>query len=191
MRRQLIALALAAACLPGAADEGFGLPALLRLLAAVPRAEARFTEVRRLQVLSTPLELRGTLRYVRPDRLERQVQSPYEETIRIEGGRVSVDNPARGARRSYALDALPAAYVLVESLRATLAGDGAALERHYRLKLLGTREAWLLTLTPRDPGVADMLAEVRLHGTAERVTRIEYDEGPGDRTVITLREARP
>lgn len=191
MRRRLIALVLAAACLPGAADEGFGLPALMRLLAAVPRAEARFTEVRRLQVLSTPLEVRGTLRYVRPDLLERQVQSPYEETIRIEGGRVSVDNPARGVRRSYALAALPAAYVLVESLRATLAGDGAALERHYQLRLQGTREAWLLILTPRDPGVADMLAEVRLHGSAERITRIEYDEGPGDRTEITLREATP
>jgi hypothetical protein len=191
MRRSLVALVLAATCLPGAADEAFGLPALMRLLAAVPRAEARFTEVRRMQVLSAPLELRGTLRYVRPDLLERQVQSPYEETVRIEGGRVSVDNPARGARRSYALAALPAAYALVESLRATLAGDGAALERHYQLKLLGTRDTWLLTLTPRDPAVADLLAQVRLHGAAERITRIEYDEGPGDHAVITLREAQP
>lgn len=191
MRRALLALALAACCAPGAADEAFGLPALMRALASVPRAEARFTEVRRMQVLSAPLELRGTLRYVRPDSLERQVQTPYEETIRIEGGRVSVDNPARGVRRSYALAALPAAYAMVESLRATLAGDATALERHYWLKLAGTRESWLLTLTPRDAGLADMLAEVRLHGAEARITRIEYDEAPGDRTVITIRESRP
>lgn len=191
MRRLFLALAAAACSLPCAGDETFGLPALMRALAAVPAAEARFTEVRRLQVLTAPLELRGTLRYVRPDRLERRVQAPYVETILIEGGRVSVDSPSRGVRRSYALASLPAAYALVESLRATLAGDFAALERHYQLKLAGTREDWLLGLTPRDPGVAAMLAEVRLHGAGSRITRIEYDEALGDRTVITLREATP
>jgi Outer membrane lipoprotein carrier protein LolA-like len=191
MRGIACALALAAFGLPAAGEETFGLPALMQALAAVPAAEARFTEVRRMQVLSAPLELQGTLRYLRPDRLERRVQSPYEETIRIEGDRVSIDNPVRGVRRSYMLASLPAAYALVESLRATLAGDLAALERHYHLRLAGRREAWMLSLTPRDAGVAGMLAEVRLQGAAARITRIEYDEGMGDRTVITLREAKP
>lgn len=191
MRRFALALALAACSLPAVAEEAFGPAALMRLLAAVPAAEARFTEVHRLQVLEAPLELRGTLRYVRPDRLERRVQSPFEETIRIEGDRVSVDSPSRGVRRSYALASLPAAYALVESLRATLAGDLPALERYYRLGLSGTREAWRLSLTPRDPAVAAMLTQVRLQGTAARITRIEYDEGPEERTVITLREAAP
>jgi Outer membrane lipoprotein carrier protein LolA-like len=191
MRGIACALALAAFGLPAAGEETFGLPALMQALAAVPAAEARFTEVRRMQVLSAPLELQGTLRYLRPDRLERRVQSPYEETIRIEGDRVSVDNPARGVRRSYMLASLPAAYALVESLRATLAGDLAALERHYHLRLAGRREAWMLSLTPRDAGVAEMLAEVRLQGAAARITRIEYDEGMVDRTFITLREAKP
>jgi hypothetical protein len=191
MRRLLLALALAAGSLPGAADDTFDLPALMRSLAAIPAAEARFTEVRHLQVLTAPLELRGTLRYARPGRLERRVQFPYEETLIIEGDAVSVDNPSRGLRRSYALASLPAAYALVESLRATLAGDLAALERHYRLELTGTRDGWRLGLTPRDPGVAALLLQVRLHGAATRLTRIEYDEATGDRAVITLREATP
>jgi hypothetical protein len=191
VRRLAAALLLAAHCLPGGAQEAFGLPALMRALAAVPAAEARFTEVRRMQVLAAPLELRGTLRYVRPDRLERRVQSPYEETVLIEGDRVSVDSPSRGLRRTYALAALPAAYALVESLRATLAGDIEALERHYQLELAGSRESWRLSLTPRDAGVAALLAQVRLQGTAARITRIEYDEGPGEGAVITLRDAQP
>lgn len=191
MKRLLLALALAACSLPASAEDPFGLPALMRALAAVPAAQARFTEVRRMQVLSAPLELRGTLRYVRPDRLERQVQFPFEETIRIEGDRVSVDSAARGVRRSYALASLPAAHALVESLRATLAGDLVALERHYLPKLAGTRAAWRLSLTPRDPGVAAMLVEVRLYGAAARIERIEYDEAGGDRTVVTLRETTP
>lgn len=191
VRRFVLALALAASSLTCAPAEPFGLPELMRALAAVPSAEARFTEVRRLEVLSAPLELRGTLRYVRPDRLERRVRAPYEETIRIESDRVTVENPSRGLHRSYPLASLPAAYALVESLRATLAGDVAALERHYRLELAGSREAWRLTLTPREASVAALLTQVRLHGTQARLTRIEYDEGPGERTVITLREAAP
>jgi len=191
MRRVSVALLLAACHLPGAAQEAFGLPALMQALAAVPAAEARFTEVRRMQLLRTPLEVQGTLRYMRPDRLERRVQSPYEETILIEGNRVSVDNPARGERRSYALASLPAAYALVESLRATLAGDLAGLERHYHVKLAGGRDAWILSLTPRDAGVAGMLTEVRLQGSAAHITRIEFDEAAGDRTVMTLRKLKP
>ena len=191
MRRVSVALLLAACHLPGAAQEAFGLPALMQALAAVPAAEARFTEVRRMQLLRMPLEVQGTLRYMRPDRLERRVQSPYEETILIEGNRVSVDNPARGERRSYALASLPAAYALVESLRATLAGDLAGLERHYHVKLAGGRDAWILSLTPRDAGVAGMLTEVRLQGSAAHITRIEFDEAAGDRTVMTLRKLKP
>jgi outer membrane lipoprotein-sorting protein len=191
MRRIAVALVLTGFCLPCAAEEAFSLPALMQGLAEVPAAEARFTEVRRMQMLRVPLEVQGTLRYVRPDRLERHVQSPYEETILIEGNRVSVDNPARGEHRSYALASLPAAYAMVESLRATLAGDLAALERHYYLKLTGGREAWTLSLTPRDPGVADMLAEVRLQGSAARIMRIEFNEAAGDRTIMTIREVKP
>lgn len=191
LRRFALALALAACGLPCAAEEAFSLPALMQALAAVPAAEARFTEVRQMQMLRAPLEVQGTLRYVRPDRLERRVQSPYQETILIEGSRVSVDNPARGERRSYPLAALPAAYALVESLRATLAGDLKALERHYYLKLAGGREAWILSLTPRDDNVAGMLTEVRLQGSAAHITRIEFDEAGGDRTITTIHEDKP
>jgi outer membrane lipoprotein-sorting protein len=189
--RAAIALLLAACGMACAAEEPYSLPALMQALAAVPAAQARFTEVRRMQLLRAPLEVQGTLRYVRPDTLERRVQSPYEETILIEGNRVSVDNPARGERRSYALASLPAAYALVESLRATLAGDLAALERHYDVKLAGGREAWTLSLVPRDAGVAGMLAQVRLQGSAAHITRIEFDEAAGDRTVMTIRELKP
>ena len=191
MGRIALAIVMAACHLPCKGEEAFGLPALMQALAAVPAAEARFTEVRRMQLLRVPLEVQGTLRYVRPDTLERHVQSPYEETIRIEGNRVSVDNPARGERRSYALASLPAAYALVESLRATLAGDLAALERHYHLELAGGREAWTLSLTPRDPGIAAMLTQVRLQGSAASIARIEFDEAAGDRTTMTLREVKP
>jgi len=100
MHRIAVALVLTACALHCIAEEAFGLPALMQALAQVPAAEARFTEVRRMHILRVPIELQGTLRYVRPDKLERRVLSPYEETIVIEGNQVSVDSPARGERRS-------------------------------------------------------------------------------------------
>ena len=190
--RHLAATVLFAACrLAFAGGDAFGLPDLMRELAQVPAAEAQFTETRQLGLLRAPLELRGTLHYERPNRLERRVSFPYEETIRIDGDQVSLDNPARRVHRKFSLARLPAAFAMIESLRATLAGDLGALERYYQVKLAGAREAWVLSLTPRETEVASMLAQVRLQGTADRITQIEYDEAAGDRTVIIVRDTRP
>jgi hypothetical protein len=190
--RRLAAVVLFAACrFAVAGDDAFSLPDLMQELAKVPAAEAQFTEVRQLGLLRAPLELRGTLRYERPNRLERRVSFPYEETVRIDGDEVSLDNPARRVHRKFSLAKLPAAFAMIEGLRATLAGDLGALERFYQVKLAGARAAWVLSLTPRDADVASLLAQVRLRGTADRITQIEYDEAAGDRAVITVRDTRP
>lgn len=191
MRRLAAAALLAASSLAFAGEDAFSLPNLMQELAKVPAAEAQFTEVRQLGLLRAPLELRGTLHYQRPDRLERRVSFPYEETILIDGDQVSLDNPARRVHRKFSLAKLPAAFAMIEGLRATLAGDLAALERFYQVKLGGARESWVLSLTPRDTGVASLLTQVRLQGSADRITQIEYDETAGDRTVITVRDTRP
>jgi len=46
------------------------------------------------------------------------------------------------------LRAYPEVAGMIESLRATLAGDRQALERVYRLSLAGTSDDWTLELTP-------------------------------------------
>jgi hypothetical protein len=188
--RLVAALVLLAAWrVPLAAE--FGLADLMQSFAAVPAAQARFTEVRRSDVLRAPLELSGTLHYRRPDLLERRVSSPYPEIVRIEAGRVTIDNPARGGQQSYSLAALPAALALAEGLRATLAGDLAALERHYRVTLEGGRAAWALPLAPRDPALAAAVASVRLEGAAARIARVEIEEATGDRVTMLLSEHQP
>jgi outer membrane lipoprotein-sorting protein len=182
-------LLLAAFRLPAAAE--FGPADLMRAFAAVPAAQARFTEVRRSDVLRAPLELKGTLHYQRPGRLERRVVAPYQEVTRIEGDRVTIENPTRGQEKSYSLAALPAALALVESLRATLAGDLAALERHYRVSLEGGREAWTLSLAPRAPAVAGAISGIQLAGSAARLARVEIEETTGDRVTMIFSDQRP
>jgi outer membrane lipoprotein-sorting protein len=179
------ALLLLAAFQLSAAEE-FGPAELMQAFAAIPAARTRFTEVRRSDVLRAPLELKGKLHYQRPDRLERHVLSPYQEVTRIDGDRVTIENPARGEPRTYSLAALPAALALVEGLRATLAGDLAALERHYRVSLAGSREAWTLSLVPRAPAVAGAISGMRLAGSAARLARLEIEETSGDRITMVF-----
>jgi outer membrane lipoprotein-sorting protein len=184
------ALLLLAACRLAAAAE-FGPAELMQGFAAVPAAQARFTEVRRSDVLRAPLELKGTLYYQRPDRLERRVLSPYQQVTRIEGDRVTIENPARGEPRRHSLAALPTAQALVEGLRATLAGDLAALERHYHVTLAGGREAWTLSLAPRAPAVAGAISGIQLAGSAARLARMEIEETTGDRVTMIFSDQQP
>ncbi len=188
--RWLAALLLLAACRLTSGAE-FGPAQLMQAFAAVPAAQAHFTEVRRSDVLRAPIELKGTLHYQRPGRLERRVVLPYQQVMRIEGDRATIENPARGQPKSYSLAALPAALALVEALRATLAGDLAALERHYRVTLEGGREAWTLNLAPRDPALAGAVAGIRFAGSAARLERVEIEETTGDRVTMILVDHQP
>jgi len=148
-------LLLLAACLAGAAPAAaLELDAVLGLLAAVPAAKNNFTETKHSALLSAPLVLKGTLAYQRPDRLEKNVLSPYEERTVIAAGSVTVENRTTKQTRTFSLASSQAVAALVESMRATLAGDRASLERHYKLKLEGQLEAWVIELAPRDRKVA-------------------------------------
>jgi outer membrane lipoprotein-sorting protein len=179
-----VALGLGYVVLAGAAE--FGLAELMRLLAQVPSAEARFTETRRIALLQSPLVVKGRLAYVRPDRLEKHVLEPYDERTVVSGNTVVIENRTRNRTTTVSLTSAPAILTLVESLRATLAGDTAALERHYAVRLEGRPEDWTLTLTPRAQSVIALIAQVRLSGKGARVLRVEVDEAGGDSSLMVI-----
>ncbi|HLX81957.1 MAG TPA: LolA-related protein [Burkholderiales bacterium] len=181
-------MALAAPSTP-AAD--LDLPALMAMLAAVPAAKESFTESKRSALLSAPLVLKGTLVYGRPDRLEKHVLSPYQETTVIAGGAVTIENRGLKQKRSFTLSSSSAITALIEGMRATLAGDAPALERHYRIRLEGAPDSWLLTLTPRDEKLAGLVTSIRIAGARERLKRIEIDEGSGDQSVMLIGPEAP
>lgn len=174
-----------------AAAAGFALPDLMQKLAQVKSTQAAFTETKQMAVLDSPLVLKGKLVYVRPDRLEKHVLSPYEERTVVAGDTVTIENKTRDRTTTLSLASAPAVLSLVESLRATLSGDFAALERHYTLRLEGGPGNWTLTLTPKDASVASLVACVRLGGTGARVVRVEVEETGGDRSVMLISESRP
>lgn len=159
---------------------------LMQQMAQVPSSKTRFVETRHIALLTAPLELKGSLSYERPDRLSKHVQAPFDEVLSVEGDALTVLNKTKGEKRVISLREQPAAGALVASVRATLAGDLAQLQRHYRVELGGTRAAWTLRLVPRSAQVKGYVEAITLTGADARLSRIETLETGGDRSVMTI-----
>ncbi len=187
--RLLIAAPLLLAPLAPLAAEApaWGFTSLMAELAQVQTSEARYSEVRHVAMLQRPLELSGTLRYTRPAHIEKLQTRPFRELARVDADTLTLERD--GKTRSVVLRNVPLVGALVESLRATLAGDATELERLYQVSLDGTRDGWRLRLVPREIEVAGIVREISIGGTGARVGRIEIIESGGDRSVMTIREA--
>jgi hypothetical protein len=178
------------ASLPAAAqEEPWDFARLMAQLAQVQTSQARYSEVKRVAVLQKPLQLSGTLLYARPARLEKRQTLPFKEVIRVDGDWLTVER--EGKTRRIALQNAPLVAALVESLRATLAGDGAELERLYSVRVQGTRQRWTLALTPREVEVAGVVKSIVIAGSGSRIVRLEILEPGGDGSVMTIHEESP
>jgi hypothetical protein len=177
-------LALAGAVLAAAPAASDPLDALLQQLAARRSGRVAFTEVHYLAILKRPLESSGELLYEAPDRLEKRILKPRPETLVLSRGVLSV---TRGHRtRTVELAAWPQVAPLVEGLRATLAGDRAALERIFSVQLEGDAARWRLRLAPRDPEAARAVRAVVISGEAADLRTVEILEADGDRSLLTI-----
>jgi hypothetical protein len=106
--------------------------------------------------------------------------------MRVDGDTLVVER--EGKSRSVMLSQVPVVGTLVESLRATLAGDATELERLYSVTMEGPRERWTLKLLPREFEVAGIVSEISIGGSGSRVSRVEIREQGGDRSVMTIQE---
>src|SRR5207244_9158963 len=103
---------------------------------------------------------------------------PFKEVIRVDGDRLTVER--EGKTREIMLQNAPLIAGLVESLRATLAGDGPELERLYAIRVQGNRQRWTLALTPREAEIAGVVKSILIAGSDSRVARLEILEPSGD-----------
>ena len=181
----LTALVLAAACAaaaqtttPPAFDE------LVKLLAARRHGHVTFTEVQQLAMLDRPLQSSGELLYDAPDRLEKRTLKPKAQTLILEHGVLT----ARRGHRTYVMELrdYPQVVPFVESIRATLAGDRAALERFFRVQFDGTLAAWTLLLVPVDATLAGAVKDIRIEGERDVVRTVEIRQSDGDRSLLSI-----
>jgi hypothetical protein len=165
-----------------AQEQAFG--QLLQLLAARRHGHVTFTEVHQLALLDRPLESSGELRYDAPDRLEKRTLEPRPEDLLLEHGVLTAQ---RGSHRHVlALRDYPQLIPYIESIRATLAGDRAALERYFRLQFSGTLDHWTLELVPADAQLASAVQHVRIAGERDAIRTVEVRETDGDSSRLTI-----
>jgi hypothetical protein len=184
----LLALATPAVAVEPAASDR--LDTLMQQLAVRRHGHVTFTEVQYLAVLERPLQSSGELLYEAPDRLEKRTLSPRSETLVLAHGVLSATR--NGRTRTLELAAHPQLAPLIEGLRATLAGDRAALERAFSVRLDGDAARWTLQLAPRDPAAAPLVKEVLITGEQAELRTVEILQTDGDRSLLTIgREISP
>jgi hypothetical protein len=167
------------------AADSSGLDQVMHLLAMRQHGQVEFVEQQFIAILDHPVESSGVLRYDAPDRLEKRTLKPHAESLVLAGGVLTVE---RGrSRRVLDLHSYPQALPFVESIRATLAGDRAALERVFHLDFTGDLAHWDLALIPLDPRMAKSVSEVRIEGTQDQLLKVEIRQPDGDHSLMTLR----
>jgi hypothetical protein len=163
----------------------FGIAQLMQSMAESKPASATFSEKKYLAMLDKPVESSGELRFIPPNRLEKRTLKPKPELLVLDGEQLQVER--RGKKHVLQLANYPEIAGMVESIRATLAGDKAALERVYRLDLQGGFNAWVLNLVPHDARVAGIVTRIRMEGVRDEVRRMEILLADGDRSVMQIR----
>ena len=182
IKRVLASLLFLALALPACA--AFDIGQLMNDLARHKGGKARFVEKKYIAVLDKPVVSTGEMTYTAPDRLEKRTLTPKVETLLLDKDTLSIERDKQ--KLTIHLANQPEALAFVDSIRGTLSGNRAALERNYALYLAGSAEKWVLTLLPSDQKIAAMVQRITVSGSGNQVRGIEYLQADGDRAVLNI-----
>jgi outer membrane lipoprotein-sorting protein len=179
----VLALCLSILSLPAAAA-GWTLDQLMSSLAQTKTSKARFHEIKYLRVLDGAVESTGELLYVAPDKLVKRTIKPQPELMQMEGDTLTLE---RGKNKfTMQVREAPELAALIESMRGTLAGDRAALEKNFKVALKGKRERWTLSLTPIQTKALQVIRNIEVSGSQGEVREIEVLQANGDRSITAV-----
>jgi len=173
--------------LEAAAGSASGAPdveQLLKLLSERRHGHVTFTEVQQLAILDQPLHSSGELFYDAPDRLEKRTLKPRPEDLLLEHGRLTIERGHH--RRSVSLAEFPQAVPFIESVRATLAGDRAALERYFTMDFSGDLGHWTLELMPTDATMKRSVRRILIEGERDHIRTVQIHQQDGDSSTLTI-----
>jgi hypothetical protein len=171
---------------------------IMAALRSVRHVQARYVERRTLRALREPLQTSGTLRYDAPDRLEKigdpmgsgAEQRPGER-LAVAGDQLTLDRGQGKPPVTLVVSDHPEIGAIVESIRATLAGDGAALSAVFEIGVSGSLYHWQLVLQPREGAARRMLAWMRIAGSGPHIAAIDTQQANGDRSEMQIFEPGP
>ena len=179
IKRLLGYLLLIAVALPASA--AFDIGQLMGDLARHKGGKAKFVEKKYFAILDKPVVSTGEMTYTAPDRLEKRTLTPKVETLLLDKDILSIERDKQ--KLSINLANQPEALAFVDSIRGTLSGNRAALEKNYALHLAGNADKWVLTLLPSDQKIASLVQRITVSGNKNQVRVIEYLQADGERRV--------
>ncbi|MCP5267956.1 MAG: outer membrane lipoprotein carrier protein LolA [Zoogloeaceae bacterium] len=177
----LFGLLAASFSLPAAA---FDVIQLMNDLARHKGGRATFVETKYIALLDKPLIASGEMNYIAPHYLEKRTLKPKPEVLILDRDTLSIERDKK--KLSINLANQPEALAFVDSIRGTLSGNRAALEKNYLLMLSGNAGKWELTLLPSDQKIASLVLRITVSGNGNQIRNIEYLQADGDRAVLAI-----
>jgi len=184
MSRRLCLFALALvlfAARPVSAQTAPTLESVLARFARIEGLTLSFHEEKHIALLSTPLTTDGTLAYARPGRLARRAGG---QIVLIDGATLRMSDG--GHEQHIDLASQPIVRSFVDSFRAFLAGDRAAIEQSYTIGFTTSATGWAITLTPRAAPLTQFLARIEFRGHGDALDTMRMSETSGDTTTTTF-----
>ena len=165
------------------------LDALLARMADTRGVSAEFLERREVTLLVDPLESRGFLYFVPPDRMARFTTAPVFSALVADGGTLMFRDAPEAPEMD--LSSSPMAGAFVENFMAVFSGDRHRLERLYEATLDTADGDWELVLVPRGMPLARFIESVSLRGDGGGMRELAVHETDGDRTVTRFVSVDP
>ena len=180
-----ILLALSLMWLPPASGaDDWDIAQLMQLLAQSQSAHSSFVETKSIAMLDKPVISSGELFYAAPDHLEKRTLKPKAETMVLDHGSIFITRGSKNYRLQ--LQDYPALAAFIDSIRGTLAGDVAALQHNYILRLQGAMAHWTLLLLPANEQIKTVVQRISISGEKGELRSIEILQADGDSSVMTI-----
>lgn len=174
--------------LPDAVAGPWSVDQLMHAMSLNRGGRASFTEKKFIALLDKPVESSGELVYRAPAHLEKHTLKPQPDSLVLDQDTLTIER--EGQKRSLQLEDYPEVAAFVDSIRGTLAGDQAALERAYRMTLEGSPERWKLVLLPTVPEMLAQVVRISIEGAGVDLSSIEIQQADGDRSVMSITPER-
>ena len=161
---------------------------LLERIRVEPPALVPFTEQRKNRLLKEPMVLTGHLAYPEAGRLEKIIETPFREALRVAGDEVSIERD--GERRRISLRNRTAMRVMLTSIEAIMDGDSATLASHFDATVTGNEARWQIELLPRERRLARQLSRMVVSG-GEQLDSIRFELPDDEWQLLQIRRDGP
>ena len=148
-------------------------------------AQTAFIEVSYRGMLDRPLVTSGTMKWLGGDKLERDVEKPYQAIAKIGDGQMSIQRGNQPAQ-TVPIARAPQMGAILAGFRALLGGDTATLARDFDVRATGNPARWVLTLTPRSGELKHRVQSIVIDGRDDAPRCMTLNESDGDTTITLL-----